>query len=103
MQGRSSVVEQRPFKPKVVGSIPTAPTKNLVDKVRVKFRVGRIWSQNSRYLLHCRSLILAATAYVHPRGRSGIAYHKTARVAFADESGNACVVLDQQHPYNSEP
>jgi hypothetical protein len=25
-QGRSSVVEQRPFKPKVVGSIPTAPT-----------------------------------------------------------------------------
>jgi hypothetical protein len=26
-QGRSSVVEQRPFKPKVVGSIPTAPTK----------------------------------------------------------------------------
>jgi hypothetical protein len=29
-QGRSSVVEQRPFKPKVVGSIPTAPT-NLTD------------------------------------------------------------------------
>jgi hypothetical protein len=26
IQGRSSVVEQRPFKPKVVGSIPTAPT-----------------------------------------------------------------------------
>ncbi len=26
VQGRSSVVEQRPFKPKVVGSIPTAPT-----------------------------------------------------------------------------
>src|SRR5271155_4370780 len=26
-QGRSSVVEQRPFKPKVVGSTPTAPTK----------------------------------------------------------------------------
>jgi hypothetical protein len=26
LQGRSSVVEQRPFKPKVVGSIPTAPT-----------------------------------------------------------------------------
>jgi hypothetical protein len=25
-QGRSSVVEQRPFKPKVVGPIPTAPT-----------------------------------------------------------------------------
>ena len=25
-QGRSSVVEQLPFKPKVVGSIPTAPT-----------------------------------------------------------------------------
>src|SRR6266581_6493596 len=25
-EGRSSVVEQRPFKPKVVGSIPTAPT-----------------------------------------------------------------------------
>jgi hypothetical protein len=30
MQGRSSVVEQRPFKPKVVGSIPTAPT-NPID------------------------------------------------------------------------
>jgi hypothetical protein len=29
-QGRSSVVEQRPFKPKVVGSIPTAPTKLLL-------------------------------------------------------------------------
>ena len=28
-QGRSSVVEQRPFKPKVVGSIPTAPTKPI--------------------------------------------------------------------------
>ena len=26
LQGRSSVVEQWPFKPKVVGSIPTAPT-----------------------------------------------------------------------------
>src|SRR5467141_3881471 len=30
-QGRSSVVEQRPFKPKVVGSIPTAPTNHLVN------------------------------------------------------------------------
>jgi hypothetical protein len=30
-QGRSSVVEQRPFKPKVVGSIPTAPTIHLPD------------------------------------------------------------------------
>ena len=30
-QGRSSVVEQRPFKPKVVGSIPTAPTNHLPD------------------------------------------------------------------------
>ena len=30
-QGRSSVVEQRPFKPKVVGSIPTAPTIHLSD------------------------------------------------------------------------
>jgi hypothetical protein len=29
-QGRSSVVEQRPFKPKVVGSIPTAPTSLLI-------------------------------------------------------------------------
>ena len=29
-QGRSSVVEQRPFKPKVVGSIPTAPTKPML-------------------------------------------------------------------------
>jgi hypothetical protein len=25
------VVEQRPFKPKVVGSIPTAPTNHLPD------------------------------------------------------------------------
>lgn len=31
IQGRSSVVEQRPFKPKVVGSIPTAPTNHLPD------------------------------------------------------------------------
>src|SRR6266852_925351 len=30
-QGRSSVVEQRPFKPKVVGSIPTAPTNHPCD------------------------------------------------------------------------
>jgi hypothetical protein len=30
-QGRSSVVEQRPFKPKVVGSIPTAPTNHIPD------------------------------------------------------------------------
>ncbi len=30
-QGRSSVVEQRPFKPKVVGSIPTAPTNHPSD------------------------------------------------------------------------
>ena len=30
-QGRSSVVEQRPFKPKVVGSIPTAPTNYFFD------------------------------------------------------------------------
>jgi hypothetical protein len=29
-QGRSSVVEQRPFKPLVVGSIPTAPTSFLI-------------------------------------------------------------------------
>ena len=29
VEGRSSVVEQRPFKPKVVGSIPTAPTKSV--------------------------------------------------------------------------
>ena len=29
-QGRSSVVEQRPFKPKVVGSIPTAPTNHPI-------------------------------------------------------------------------
>ena len=31
IQGRSSVVEQRPFKPKVVGSIPTAPTNSLLN------------------------------------------------------------------------
>lgn len=29
VRGRSSVVEQQPFKPCVVGSIPTAPTKSL--------------------------------------------------------------------------
>jgi hypothetical protein len=33
LQGRSSVVEQRPFKPKVVGSIPTAPTKSLGSRL----------------------------------------------------------------------
>src|SRR6266852_206155 len=29
-QGRSSAVEQRPFKPLVVGSIPTAPTSFVI-------------------------------------------------------------------------
>ena len=32
-QGRSSVVEQWPFKPKVVGSIPTAPTNHIVPSL----------------------------------------------------------------------
>jgi uncharacterized damage-inducible protein DinB len=36
------VVEQRPFKPKVVGSIPTAPTKNFVTLAFVF-----AWRQNS--------------------------------------------------------
>ena len=30
-KGRSSVAEQRPFKPLVVGSTPTAPTKTLLE------------------------------------------------------------------------
>ena len=34
-KGRSSVVEQRPFKPKVVGSIPTAPTSFLIHSERL--------------------------------------------------------------------
>src|SRR5262249_29546347 len=43
--GRSSVVEQRPFKPKVVGSIPTAPTKPidsdaLISPLSTKTRVS---------------------------------------------------------------
>ena len=38
-QGRSSVVEQRPFKPKVVGSIPTAPTK-IFDLQRLIAALG---------------------------------------------------------------
>jgi hypothetical protein len=41
MQGRSSVVEQRPFKPKVVGSIPTAPT-NLTSFL------GAVWPLSPR-------------------------------------------------------
>jgi hypothetical protein len=49
LQGRSSVVEQRPFKPKVVGSIPTAPTNFLAEKglatqqVNKKSRSRTIW------------------------------------------------------------
>jgi hypothetical protein len=30
------VVEQRPFKPKVVGSIPTAPTNHYMDRIFIQ-------------------------------------------------------------------
>jgi hypothetical protein len=40
LQGRSSVVEQRPFKPKVVGSIPTAPTNSKQTKLEDKARIS---------------------------------------------------------------
>ena len=40
-QGRSSVVEQRPFKPKVVGSIPTAPTNKIASKTKGSERFRR--------------------------------------------------------------
>jgi putative transcriptional regulator len=36
------VVEQRPFKPKVVGSIPTAPTKSPVESVAFASREPQI-------------------------------------------------------------
>src|SRR5579863_8590379 len=55
-QGRSSVVEQRPFKPKVVGSIPTAPTMQLVDMQWLPLRLGHIWPQNPGYFLDSVSL-----------------------------------------------
>src|SRR5713226_3186808 len=38
-EGRSSVVEQRPFKPKVVGSIPTAPT-NIFEAGPASLELG---------------------------------------------------------------
>ena len=41
-QGRSSVVEQWPFKPKVVGSIPTAPTISPVESVGLTRRQSLI-------------------------------------------------------------
>ena len=58
-QGRSSVVEQRPFKPKVVGSIPTAPTSFLVEELRFSFRLRRIWPQNRRDFFRRAPLISA--------------------------------------------
>lgn len=57
-QGRSSVVEQRPFKPKVVGSIPTAPTKLLsyqhVRQLRV-LRLALLFQLNG---LQCAPLLV---------------------------------------------
>jgi hypothetical protein len=48
-QGRSSVVEQRPFKPKVVGSIPTAPTNIFFIHNNLRLFEGpqgaNLWSQ----------------------------------------------------------
>ena len=41
------MVEQRPFKPLAVGSIPTAPTNQLVDIQWVPFGVGHIWPSRS--------------------------------------------------------
>jgi hypothetical protein len=41
-QGRSSVVEQRPFKPKVVGSIPTAPTNISLILMKLEKSVGAL-------------------------------------------------------------
>jgi hypothetical protein len=40
------VVEQRPFKPKVVGSIPTAPTKNPDDSVALALLAAQKGSKN---------------------------------------------------------
>ncbi|SRR5216684_3474226 len=61
-EGRSSVVEQRPFKPKVVGSIPTAPTK-LLSYQHIKrlflFQLELLFQLND---WQCAPSILAATA-----------------------------------------
>lgn len=92
-KGRSSVVEQRPFKPKVVGSIPTAPTKtsSIINRFEgllfgttgltatwlKKYRFG----QSSLSLLHpasqtesvvVRNHFTDRGVNQHPSGRSGV-------------------------------
>ena len=67
------MVEQRPFKPKVVGSIPTAPTMQLIDTDGLPFWFGHIFAQQARHFLCCcallcvnRSLKLAPASTVVP-------------------------------------
>jgi hypothetical protein len=72
LQGRSSVVEQRPFKPKVVGSIPTAPTMQLVDMQWLPLRLGHIWPQNAGYFLRRVSLFRSEDVSVSPHRRTHI-------------------------------
>jgi len=53
-QGRSSVVEQRPFKPKVVGSIPTAPTNKFRETKGFRDQPDALFSSDSHCSEKCR-------------------------------------------------
>ena len=39
--------------------IPTAPTRHLIDMLRLPFKSGHIWPQNPRYFL-CRVALFTA-------------------------------------------
>ena len=53
-EGRSSVVEQWPFKPKVVGSIPTAPTNNSFAGKGLQFPREQLGNSNRSLCRFCR-------------------------------------------------
>jgi hypothetical protein len=62
----------RPFEPKVVGSIPTAPTMQLVDMQWFPLRLGHIWPQNLGYFVHGVSLFRSEHVSVNPHRRTHI-------------------------------
>jgi hypothetical protein len=63
VQGRSSVVEQRPFKPKVVGSIPTAPKILRFQR----FDNSVVGAHRFRFILQTKSRRLATQNCAKPK------------------------------------
>lgn len=67
MRAHSSVVEQRPFKPRVVGSSPTGPSKMVKnyqiksETVRMKILEGQSKKQAERYISDATKLAEKAT------------------------------------------